>query len=69
MCEEGHGDEEIGLVLNEEAIHSYVGGTLTVLAGRDTVRNIDGWTFPDGDTKGTGAANADTMWAHVWVTD
>ncbi len=60
--------EEIGMVLNEEAIHTYVGGTLTVLAARDAVKNIDGWTFPDG-TKGTGAANADTMWAHVWVTD
>ena len=61
--------EEIGMVLNEEAIHTYVGGTLTVLAGRDAVKNIDGWTFPGGTTKGTGAANADTMWAHVWVTD
>jgi peptide/nickel transport system substrate-binding protein len=61
--------EEIGLVLNEEAVHTYVGGTLTVLAGRDAVKNIDGWVFPDGSTKGTGAANADTMWAHVWVTD
>ncbi|WP_040339605.1 ABC transporter substrate-binding protein [Candidatus Blastococcus massiliensis] len=59
--------EEIGLVLNEEAIHTFAGGTLTVLAAREEVKNIDGWVFPDG-TKGNGAANADTMWAHVWVT-
>ncbi|TKJ24832.1 ABC transporter substrate-binding protein [Blastococcus sp. CCUG 61487] len=60
--------EAIGMVLAEEAIHTYAGGTLTVLAAREEVKNIDGWVFPDG-TKGQGAANADTMWAHVWVTD
>jgi peptide/nickel transport system substrate-binding protein len=60
--------EAIGVVLNEQAVHTYIGGTLTVLAAREAVKNIDGWVFPDG-TKGNGAANADTMWAHVWVVE
>lgn len=59
--------EAIGLVLNENVPNTYAGGTLTVLAARDAVKNLDGWTFPDG-TLGNGTANATTMWAHVWVT-
>jgi peptide/nickel transport system substrate-binding protein len=60
--------EAIGLVINENVPNTFAGGTLTVLAARDAVKNIDGWTFPD-DTVGNGAANATTMWGHVWVTD
>ncbi len=60
--------EEIGLVLNENVPNTFAGGTLTVMAARDVVRNMDGWVFPDG-TKGNGAANASAMWGHVWSTE
>jgi peptide/nickel transport system substrate-binding protein len=60
--------EAIGEVLNENVPNTFAGGTLTVLAARDAVKNVDGWVFPDG-TKGNGTANATTMWGHVWVTD
>ncbi|WP_143030309.1 ABC transporter substrate-binding protein [Blastococcus aurantiacus] len=60
--------EAIGEVLNENVPNTYSGGTLTVMAARDVVRNLDGWVFPD-DTKGNGAASAQVMWGHVWTTE
>jgi len=60
--------EAIGEVLNENVPNTYSGGTLTVLAARDVVKNLDGWVFPD-DTEGNGAASAYTMWGHVWTTE
>jgi peptide/nickel transport system substrate-binding protein len=60
--------EEIGLILNENVPNTFAGGTLTVMAARDVVANMDGWVFPDG-TKGNGAANASAMWGHVWTTE
>jgi peptide/nickel transport system substrate-binding protein len=59
--------EEIGLVLNENVPNTFSGGTLTVMAAREAVKNIDGWVFPDG-TEGNGAASAQVMWGHVWTT-
>ena len=60
--------EEIGLVVNENVPNTFSGGTLTVMAARDVVKNLDGWTFPDG-AKGNGAASAQVMWGHVWTTE
>ena len=60
--------EAIGEVLNENVPNTYSGGTLTVMAARDVVKNLDGWVFPDG-TKGNGAASAQVMWGHVWTTE
>jgi peptide/nickel transport system substrate-binding protein len=57
--------EKISLVLDEKVPNTFTGGTLTTLAARTDVRNIDGWTFPDG-TKGEGVPGATTMWAFVW---
>jgi peptide/nickel transport system substrate-binding protein len=57
--------EEIGLVLNENVPNAFSGGTLTVLATDESVRNLDGWTFPDG-TMGNGANASTAMWGHVW---
>ncbi|WP_040339604.1 ABC transporter substrate-binding protein [Candidatus Blastococcus massiliensis] len=57
--------EEIGLILNENVPNAFSGGTLTVLATDESIRNLDGWTFPDG-TKGNGANASTAMWAHVW---
>ncbi|SOC49793.1 peptide/nickel transport system substrate-binding protein [Blastococcus aggregatus] len=60
--------EAIGEVLNEQVPNTFSGGTLTVMATRDAVKNLDGWTFPEG-TPGNGAASSQIMWGHVWVTD
>ncbi|MDT0275299.1 ABC transporter substrate-binding protein [Blastococcus goldschmidtiae] len=60
--------EAIGEVLNENVPNTFSAGTLTVMATRDAVKNLDGWTFPDG-TEGNGAASAQIMWGHVWVTE
>ena len=60
--------EAIGEVLNENVPNTYSGGTLTVMAARDVVKNLDGWVFPD-DTEGNGAASAQVMWGHVWTTE
>jgi peptide/nickel transport system substrate-binding protein len=60
--------EAIGAVLNENVPNTFSGGTLTVMATRDAVKNLDGWVFPDG-TEGNGAASSQVMWGHVWVTD
>jgi peptide/nickel transport system substrate-binding protein len=60
--------EAIGEVLNESVPNTFSGGTLTVMATRDAVKNLDGWVFPDG-TEGNGAASSQVMWGHVWVTD
>ncbi len=59
--------EAIGQVLNENVPNTFSAGTLTVMATREAVTNLDGWTFPDG-AKGNGAAAAQIMWGHVWVT-
>ncbi len=58
--------EEIGLVVNENVPNTFSGGTLTVMAGREAVKNLAGWVFPDGTT-GNGAASAQVMWGHVWL--
>ncbi|WP_040339608.1 ABC transporter substrate-binding protein [Candidatus Blastococcus massiliensis] len=60
--------EEIGLVLNANVPNTFTAATLTVIATRDAVKNLNGWVFPDG-TKGNGAANATAMWGQAWVTD
>jgi peptide/nickel transport system substrate-binding protein len=60
--------EAIGEVLNENVPNTFSGGTLTVMATREAVKNLDGWVFPDG-TEGNGAASSQVMWGHVWVTD
>ena len=60
--------EEIGLVINENVPNTFSGGTLTVMAAQDQVKNLDGWRFPDG-TRGNGAASAVVMWGHVWEVE
>jgi peptide/nickel transport system substrate-binding protein len=59
--------ERIGLVLTENAPNTFTAGTLSTLAARDYVKNIDGWEFPNGD-KGEGVISGYTMWAFVWRT-
>ena len=60
--------EEISTIVNENFPMNYHGSTLAVLAARDYVKNVDGWTFPDG-TEGTGTPGATTHWGFVWTTE
>lgn len=60
--------EEISLVLAEHVPNTFTAGTLTTLAADEAVRNIEGWTFPDG-TPGEGVPGATTMWGHVWLAE
>jgi peptide/nickel transport system substrate-binding protein len=58
--------EEIGLIVNENVPNTFSGGTLTVMAAQEQLKNLDGWVFPDG-TRGNGAASAQVMWGHAWL--
>jgi peptide/nickel transport system substrate-binding protein len=58
--------EDISMVLAENVPNTFTAATLTVIAVQDKVKNVDGWTFPDG-TKGEGVPGATTMWGHVWL--
>jgi peptide/nickel transport system substrate-binding protein len=60
--------EEISLVLAEQVPITFTGGTLTVVAVRDVIKNVDGWVFPNGD-KGNGTPDGTAMWGHVWSTE
>ena len=60
--------EQISLVLAEEVPITFTGGTLTVVAVRDVVKNVDGWVFPDG-SEGNGTPDGTAMWGHVWTTE
>jgi peptide/nickel transport system substrate-binding protein len=46
--------------------NTFTAGTLTTLAASDALKNMTGWTFPDG-TLGEGVPGATTMWGHVWL--
>lgn len=59
--------EEIMTIVNENAPMTYGGQTLGVVATQSAVRNIDGWTFPDGEPGGT-ALQGTVVWANVWTT-
>jgi peptide/nickel transport system substrate-binding protein len=60
--------EAIGLDVAENVPNLFTGYTLTDVAVRDTVKNVDGWEFPDG-TKGDGVPGATTVWGEVWTTE
>jgi peptide/nickel transport system substrate-binding protein len=59
--------EEIMTVVNENVPMTYGGSTLSVVAAHDEVKNLDGWTFPDGGEGGT-AAQGTVVWGNVWTT-
>ena len=60
--------EDVMMTVNENFPLQYHGNTLAVLAAQDYVKNVDGWTFPDG-AEGTGTPGATTHWAFVWTTE
>lgn len=58
--------EEISLVLADNVPNTFTAGTLTALVVREDLKNLDGWSFPDG-TRGEGVPGATTMWGQVWL--
>jgi peptide/nickel transport system substrate-binding protein len=60
--------EEISTIVNENVPMTYSGGTLAVVACYDHVKNLDGWTYPDGQRGGT-VMQGTVMWGNVWTTD
>ncbi|RBY81148.1 hypothetical protein DQ239_00565 [Blastococcus sp. TF02-09] len=59
---------QISLDISENVPNLFTGYTLTDIAVRDVVKNVDGWTFPDG-TEGDGVPGAQAMWGFVWTTE
>ena len=59
--------EEVSMDVSENVPNLFTGYTLTDVAVREEVKNVDGWEFPDG-TPGDGVPGASTMWGHVWTT-
>ena len=60
--------EEISMTINENFPMTYHGSTLAVLGTQEAVKNLDGWTFPEG-AEGSGISGATTMWGFVWTTE
>ncbi|SDF19524.1 peptide/nickel transport system substrate-binding protein [Blastococcus aurantiacus] len=60
--------EQISMDISENVPNLFTGYTLTDIAVRDVVKNVDGWTFPDGD-EGDGVPGAQAMWGEVWTTE
>jgi peptide/nickel transport system substrate-binding protein len=54
-------------IINEAVPQTYTGGTLSAVVVQDHVKNIDGWTYPDGSEGGT-ATQGTVVWANVWTT-
>jgi peptide/nickel transport system substrate-binding protein len=60
--------DEIAMVVAEEVPLTFSGSTLMIIAVREEVKNVDGWTFPDG-SEGSGNDSATSMWGHVWLAE
>lgn len=60
--------EEIGVIINEEAPLIFVSATPTMIGVRDEVKNVTGWTTPEGAV-GNGIPFGVTRWGEVWLDD
>ena len=60
--------EAIGFELAEQVPNTWTGAIVTVIATEPDVNNVSGWTLPDGE-EGTGASEAVTRWAQVWIEE
>ncbi len=58
--------ENIMMLFTEEVPMLWTAATAMAIAVRPEVRNVGGWTFPDG-TPGDGIPNAVAMWGQVWL--
>ncbi|HUF32440.1 MAG TPA: ABC transporter substrate-binding protein [Acidimicrobiales bacterium] len=60
--------EQIGLIINEHVPVSFGVGTPTMVGVRNAVKNVPGWTFPDG-TRGNGHPSAIARFVEVWLEE
>ncbi len=60
--------EAISMVIAENVPITFTGNTLSVVAVKEAVKNVDGWVFPDG-SEGNGTPDGTAMWGHVWTTE
>lgn len=60
--------EAIGIIVNENAVLTQSGSTLTDIAVRDTVRNVRGAVFPNGDPVARSTSSV-TFWGFAWLED
>lgn len=60
--------EEIGLFLNDEMPQSWGVGTPTAIGAVDAIKNLPGWTFPDGSL-GAGPTTGIGRWGQVWLEE
>jgi peptide/nickel transport system substrate-binding protein len=60
--------EEIGIIINENMPQGFGVGTPTMVGVREAVKNVPGWTFPDG-TLGNGHPSAVARWREVWLEE
>jgi peptide/nickel transport system substrate-binding protein len=58
--------EQIGMVINENVPMSYGTSTPVMIGGRQALKNIGGWTAPDG-ARGDGITFGSTRWSEVWL--
>lgn len=59
--------EKIHLIFNEEVPHVWTGATVTSVVTKPSVKGIEAWKFPDGETMGNGAENSGIRFVAVWV--
>ena len=64
-----HRSPEIDEIVDDNVPNTFSGSTLTVMATRDGVQNLDGWTFPNDGPEGSGAPSAQVMRGHVWTME
>lgn len=57
--------EQIMLLFTEQVPHTWTGHTPTVVGASPALKNVAGWTFPDG-TLGNGHPGTVVMWGQVW---
>lgn len=60
--------ENIMTLLAENVPHTWTGNTPTAVGARAALKNIAGWTFPDG-TMGDGHPMTVVQWGQVWLEE
>ena len=60
--------EKISLLLAEEVPNTWTGSTATSVGARSAVKNVTGWTMPDG-TEGSGVSSAVIRTVQVWIDE
>ena len=56
------------MLFTEFVPHTWTGHTPNTVGARPELKNVDGWTFPDG-AMGDGHPMTVVMWGHVWLDE